>query len=131
MLDRYKRIWYNKDVNKNNFKNERKYHTMENKKMTYAQALVNAMNVVTDEETKNRLADLKASLEKKASSKKTVDNSGYYESVRNALAEKPLTPTELMGVINVANTQKVSAIVKGMTDVVKTTKGKKVFYSLA
>lgn len=99
--------------------------------MTYVQALVNAMEVVTDVETKERLADLKASLTKKTSAKKTVDNSSYFESVEIALADGQLTPTELMAKIGVANTQKVSAIVKDMSNVVRTTKGKKVFYSLA
>lgn len=70
-------------------------------------------------------------IQKKSSKKKAVDNTGYYSDVENALADGALTPTELMSKIGVANTQKVSAIVKGMSNVVKTTKGKKVFYSLA
>lgn len=70
-------------------------------------------------------------IQKKSASKKTVDNSGYFELVENALANGALTPTELMAKIGVANTQKVSAIVKGMSNVEKTVKGKKVFYSLA
>lgn len=70
-------------------------------------------------------------IQKKSASKKTVDNSGYFELVENALANGALTPTELMAKIGVANTQKVSAIVKGMSNVEKTMKGKKVFYSLA
>ena len=99
--------------------------------MTYVEAIVKAMEIVEDVEVKGRLADLKASLEKKSSSKKTVDNSGYYEAVENALAGGSLTPTELMAKIGVANTQKVSAIVKGMSNIEKSAKGKKIFYSLA
>lgn len=104
------------------------------KKMTYAQALVNALEVVTDEETKSRLEDLKASLEKKASAKKkkTVDNSGYFEAVTEALADGSKTPTDLASIIGVANTQKVAAIVKAMGGSVKRdVKGKKVTYTLA
>lgn len=107
------------------------YQIME-KKITYVQALVNAIAVVEDEETKARLVDLKASLEKKATKKKSVDNTGYFEDVREALADGALTPTELMNKIGVANTQKVSAIVKAMgEEIEKETKGKKVLYKLA
>lgn len=101
------------------------------KKMTYAVALDNAIAVVEDAETKARLEDLKASLAKKTSAKKTVDNTIYFDAVRDALSNGALTPTELMAKVGVANTQKVASIVKGMTDVNKVTKGKKIFYSLA
>lgn len=103
------------------------------KKMTYVQALVNAIEVVEDVETRARLEDLKTSLEKKASSKKkTVDNSGYYNAIRNALADGAMTPTDLAAIVGVANTQKVAAIVKTMGDeIVKDTKGKKITYRLA
>mgnify|MGYP003292969550 CR=1 FL=1 len=108
---------------------------MENKKMTYAQALVNAMAVVADEETRARLADLKASLEKKASSKKAkVDNSEFEQKVLDVLAGGSKTPTELVGLIGVQNTQKVASVCKPLIEcgrVTKTTKGKKVTYALA
>lgn len=102
--------------------------------MTYAVALDNAIEAVADEETRARLMDLKASLAKKQSKKASVDNSGYYDNVREALAEGIKTPTEMVAILGVANTQKVSAIVKPLIEsgeVVKTTKGKKVTYSLA
>lgn len=68
----------------------------------------------------------------KKSTKKRVDNSGYFEKVTDALSNGAKTPTELMSLIGVENTQKVAAILKGMGDMVqKSTKGKKVFYSLA
>lgn len=67
----------------------------------------------------------------KSKAKKAVDNSGYYELVEQALANGSLTPTELMAKIGVPNTQKVASIVKGMSNIEKTVKGKKVFYSLA
>lgn len=104
------------------------------KKMTYAVALDNAIEVVVDEVTKARLKDLKASLEKKASPKKSVDNSCYYDNVKKVLADGAKTPTELVTMLGVTNTQKVTAICKPLIEsgkVVKNTKGKKVTYSLA
>lgn len=67
----------------------------------------------------------------KAKARKTVDNSQYFELVEKALEGGALTPTELMAKIGVANTQKVASIVKGMSNITKNIKGKKVFYSLA
>lgn len=102
--------------------------------MTYAVALDNAIKAVADEETRARLEDLKASLAKKQSKKASVDNSGYYDNVRGALAEGVKTPTEMVAILGVQNTQKVASIVKPLIDsgeVVKTTKGKKVTYALA
>lgn len=69
-------------------------------------------------------------IEKKKTSKKRVDNSEYFEKVEQALSAGALTPTELMAKIGVPNTQKVAAIVGGMSNVDRTVKGKKVFYSL-
>ena len=69
-------------------------------------------------------------IEKKRTSKKRVDNSEYFEKVEQALSAGALTPTELMAKIGVPNTQKVAAIVSGMSNVDRTVKGKKVFYSL-
>lgn len=111
---------------------------MENKKMTYAQALVNAMNSADlDAETIARLGDLKASLDKKAQSKSTkakVDNSGYQATVLDVLVDGGKTPTELVSVLGVANTQKVASICKPLIEngsILKITKGKKVTYTLA
>ena len=119
-----------------------RYCTME-KKITYVEAIETVMaivdtelytkngeKVVVDKDAINRMVDLKASLEKKSTTKKAVDNTGYYAKVENALANGSLTPTELMAKIDVPNTQKVAAIVKGMPNVDRVVKGKKVFYSL-
>lgn len=119
-----------------------RYCTME-KKITYVEAIETVMaivgaelytkngeKVVVDKDAINRMVDLKASLEKKSATKKAVDNTGYYSKVENALANGSLTPTELMAKIDVPNTQKVAAIVKGMPNVDRVVKGKKVFYSL-
>ena len=61
------------------------------KKMTYAQALTNAIEVVTDVETKARLEDLMVSLQKRASSKKPTKtqeaNEGTKEVILEALAK--------------------------------------------
>ena len=66
----------------------------------------------------------------KSREKKTVDNSSFYPLVEQALENGALTPTELMAKIGVPNTQKVASIVKGMSNINKNVKGKKVFYSL-
>ena len=113
------------------------------KKITYVEAIETVMaivgaelytkngeKVVVDKDAINRMVDLKASLEKKSATKKAVDNTSYYAKVENALANGSLTPTELMAKIDVPNTQKVAAIVKGMPNVDRVVKGKKVFYSL-
>ena len=113
------------------------------KKITYVEAIETVMAIVgaelyaengekitVNEDVVSRMADLKASLEKKSATKKAVDNTGYYSKVEEALAKGSLTPTELMAKIDVPNTQKVAAIVKGMSNVDRVVKGKKVFYSL-
>ena len=64
------------------------------------------------------------------SKSKRVDNSEYFEKVEQALANGSLTPTELMVKVGVPNTQKIAAIVSNMSNVDRTVKGKKVFYSL-
>lgn len=119
-----------------------RYFIME-KKITYVEAIETVMAIIktelyaengervsVDENVIDKMADLKASLEKKSATKKAVDNTGYYSKVENALANGSLTPTELMAKIDVPNTQKVAAIVKGMPNVDRVVKGKKVFYSL-
>lgn len=103
---------------------------MADKKMTYAQALEVAINSVADVEVANRLTDLKASLEKKASSKKKVDNSGYFPKVVEILSTGEKTPTELKALVGVDTTQKMSAIVSAMPNVERVTKGKKTIYKL-
>lgn len=66
----------------------------------------------------------------KASQKRTVDNSEWAEKVTSALSTGAKTPTELMVLIKAPNTQKVASVVKGMPNVKRTAKGKKVYYSL-
>lgn len=66
----------------------------------------------------------------KASQKKHVDNSDWAEKVTSALSTGAKTPTELMTLIQAPNTQKVASVVKGMPNVKRTAKGKKVYYSL-
>ena len=66
----------------------------------------------------------------KASQKKHVDNSEWAEAVTSALSTGAKTPTELMTLIQAPNTQKVASVVKGMSNVNRVVKGKKVLYSL-
>ena len=111
-------------------------------KMTYVQALENALKVV-EGETAERLAALKESIEgrnAKRSSKKTSTNDAFKSVVLQALAEvgKPATVTELLATDlfeeNTTN-QKVSAILRQMVEtdktVVKTTDKKKSYFALA
>lgn len=103
------------------------------KQMTYVQALEIAITTA-EGEVKERLEALKVSLEKKATSKKSkVDNSEYVEKMIEVLQGGAKTPTELVALIGVANTQKVASVAKPLIDagtVVKNTKGKNVTYAL-
>lgn len=104
------------------------------KKITYAQALTVAIKTVEDVEVRDRLADLKASLEKKASSKKKTDNSALQTKVIEILAEGAKTPSELVSLLGVDNTQKVAGVCKPLIEdgtIIKTVKGKKTTYELA
>ena len=68
----------------------------------------------------------------KAKSKKSVDNSENVQIITDYLTRVgSATPTEIMNECNFPNTQKVSAVLRTMDNVIKTTKGKKVTYSLA
>lgn len=71
------------------------------KKMTYAQAIDNAINGTMTDEVKARLEDLKASLAKRSSSKATKTqkaNEGIKEVIIDVLAkaENSLTVTEML-----------------------------------
>ena len=87
-------------------------------------SLVDALN--------HEIALNKAKAEK-SKSKKAVDNSNWENKIKSALeGGKVVTPTELMALIEAPNTQKVSAVVKGMGSAIITTKkGKKTTYELA
>ena len=91
------------------------------KKITYAQALEVAINEVTDEEVKERLVALKATLAKKYGNKKPtktqVANEGLKDKIVEVLvtADKGLTVTEILSKgafgADVTN-QKVTALLR-------------------
>lgn len=108
------------------------------KKITYVEALVKAIEVVEDVEVRNRLIDLKNAKEKEAAnkkSKKAVDNSEYQRKVVEILSDGvSRTPSEMVSLLNVINTQKVAGICTPMIKagtLVKEQKGKSVKYRLA
>lgn len=95
------------------------------KKMTYAVALDNAIAVVENEEVKARLLDLKASLQKKASSKKAtktqVENEGIKDVILSVLTStgNPMTVTAIQKAdvsLGELSNQKVSALLRQMKD---------------
>jgi len=116
------------------------------KKMTYAQALEIAINTVVDDEVKERLTALKASLQKKADSKKPTKTQEANEVLKTQVVEylstldKGVTVSEIIKAepfkdMELSN-QKMSAILRllgenGDKVVVKTTDGKKTLFSLA
>ena len=67
------------------------------KKMTYAQALTNAIEVVTDVETKARLEDLMASLQKRASSKKPTKVQEANEKFPGIFQKYPKVQLHMIG----------------------------------
>lgn len=77
--------------------------------------------------------NLNKSKAEKSKSKKAVDNSDWETKIVEALeGGKVVTPTELMALVEAPNTQKVSAVVKGMgSRIITTKKGKKTTYELA
>ena len=81
------------------------------KKMTYAQALTNAIEVVTDVETKARLEDLMASLQKRASSKKPTKVQEANEKLKVALLET----LGRVGKTTVSNLIKANAEFEGLS----------------
>ena len=66
-VDKTKNLLYNINVNKNKSKERNEVCIMENK-MTYVIALDNALALVTDEETREKLKALKVQLQKKSKS---------------------------------------------------------------
>ena len=99
-----------------------KVHTMT--KMTYAMALEIAINAVADNaEVAEKLTALRAQIEKKNSAerkptKKQVENEGYKSAILAVLTEKPMTITEIVGLVpelaELSN-QRVSAMLTAMT----------------
>lgn len=73
-------------------------------------------------------------IQKKASSKKKTDNSAYQSKVIEILREGGKTPSELVSLLDVINTQKVAGVCKPLIEngiIKKEIKGKKVTYFLA
>ena len=113
-------------------------------KMTYAQAIDIALEVVADEIAKERLEALKAQLAKRSSGKKTPtktqkENEGLMEIIVNDLVEigTPVTVTELIAQgegLNGYTNQKISALLRKLVEaerVVKTMEKKKAYFTVA
>ena len=111
------------------------------KKMTYVVALENAIAVVENAEVRDRLADLKASLEKKASNKKATKTQTENVELKGIIVEllgqanAPMTATEILkSDERLVSIQKVSALLKQLVEsneIVKTVDKKKSLFSLA
>lgn len=112
------------------------------KKMTYAMAIDKAMEVVTDEEVKARLGELKNSLAKKSSKSGEKKISDYDVALRTAVAEmlseKPMTCSEMIALgtlptneSGVLSTQKIVSVCKAIGAVATKGEKGKTYYSLA
>ena len=112
---------------------------MANTKMTYSQALDNALAVVTDTETREKLMALKTSLAKKHTKKKTEKdkaNEAIMDSIANILSDgSKKTVTELMVAFdNKYTNQKITALIRKMKEdgtVVRTVDSRVAYFSLA
>ena len=112
---------------------------MANTKMTYSQALDNALAVVTDTETREKLLALKTSLAKKHTKKKTEKdkaNEAIMDSIANILSDgSKKTVTELMAAFdNKYTNQKITALIRKMKEdgaVVRTVDSRVAYFSLA
>lgn len=112
---------------------------MANTKMTYSQALDNALAVVTDTETREKLIALKTSLAKKHTNKKTEKdkaNEAIMDSIANILSDgSKKTVTELMAAFdNKYTNQKITALIRKMKEdgtVVRTVDSRVAYFSLA
>ena len=112
---------------------------MANTKMTYSQALDNALAVVTDTETREKLMALKTSLAKKHIKQKTEKdkaNEAIMDSIANILSDgSKKTVTEIMVALgNEYTSQKVTAFVRKMKEdgtVVRTVDSRVAYFSLA
>ena len=112
---------------------------MANTKMTYSMALDNALAVVTDTETREKLMALKTSLAKKHIKQKTEKdkaNEAIMDSIANILSDgSKKTVTEIMVALgNEYTSQKVTALVrkmKGDGTVGRTVDSRVAYFSLA
>ena len=112
---------------------------MANTKMSYLQALDNALAVVTDTETREKLMALKTSLAKKHTKKKTEKdkaNEAIMDSIANILSDgSKKTVTELMAAFdNKYTNQKITALIRKMKEdgtVVRTVDSRVAYFSLA
>ena len=112
---------------------------MANTKMTYSQALDNALAVVTDTETREKLMALKTSLAKKHTKNKTEKdkaNEAIMDSIANILSDgSKKTVTELMIALNNEySNQKVTALIRKMKEngtIVRTVDSRVAYFSLA
>ena len=109
-------------------------------KMTYVNAIDNALMVVTDEATREKLEALKASLVKKASNKKDTKTQVENKKLKALIVEllgnanAPMTATEILkSDESLVSIQKVTALLKQLVEtneVIKTVDKKKSFFSL-
>ena len=112
---------------------------MANTKMTYSMALDNALAVVTDTETREKLMALKTSLAKKHIKKQTEKdkaNEAIMDSIANILSDgSKKTVTEIMVALgNEYTSQKVTALVRKMKEdgtVIRTVDSRVAYFSLA
>lgn len=112
---------------------------MANTKMTYSQALDNALAVVTDTETREKLLALKTSLAKKHTKKQTEKdkaNEAIMDNIAKILSDgSKKTVTELMIALNNEySNQKVTALIRKMKEdgrVVRTVDSRVAYFSLA
>ena len=112
---------------------------MANTKMTYSMALDNALAVVTDTETREKLMALKTSLAKKHIKQKTEKdkaNEAIMDSIANILSDgSKKTVTELMAAFdNKYTNQKITALIRKMKEdgtVVRTVDSRVAYFSLA
>lgn len=110
-------------------------------KMTYVQALDNALTLVTDVETKEKLTALKEQLIKRNSAehkptKAQVANEQTKEQVLAYLTElgKGASATEVMVACELPSNQKASALLKQLVDggkVERVTDGRKTVFKVA
>ena len=112
---------------------------MANTKMTYSQALDNALAVVTDTETREKLMALKTSLAKKHTKKQTEKdkaNEAIMDNIAKILSDgSKKTVTELMIALNNEySNQKVTALIRKMKEdgtVIRTVDSRVAYFSLA
>ena len=112
-------------------------------KMTYAQAIDMALEVLTDDVAIEKLEALKVQLAKRGSGKRGMTttqkaNVGIKDTIATVLLEldKPVTVTELIADerLHEYTNQKVSALLRQMIEegrVVKTIEKKKAYFSVA